>query len=56
MFTVHCPTHRSTVLLGSRSIEELRHGDAGIELHWRCHCGTRGVLRFAADQEVAVAA
>ena len=44
MFAVHCPTHRSQVLLGARAIEELRNTDDGVELAWRCHCGTRGVL------------
>jgi hypothetical protein len=56
MFTVHCPTHRAEVLLGARSIEHLRNTDSGVELAWRCHCGTRGVLRFAALDDAAVAA
>jgi hypothetical protein len=56
VFSVHCPTHRATVLLGARSIEELRSGDHGIELHYRCHCGTRGVLRFGVAEESAIAA
>ena len=56
MFAVHCPTHRSQVLLGARAIEELRNTDDGVELAWRCHCGTRGVLRLGVAQESAVAA
>jgi hypothetical protein len=56
VFTVHCPTHRSTVLLGARAIEDLRHTDDGIDLHWRCHCGTHGVLHLGVSDEAAVAA
>jgi hypothetical protein len=45
MFDVYCPTHEARVLLGSRSIEALVNTDHGTELHWRCTCGTTGVLR-----------
>jgi hypothetical protein len=40
---VHCPTHGSEILLSTRHIESLRNTDHGIEIHWRCVCGTRGV-------------
>ncbi len=43
MFSVHCPRHGSEVLLSSNSIEALRNTERGVELHWRCRCGARGV-------------
>jgi hypothetical protein len=43
MFSVYCPGHRSEILLGRRSIDALRNTGDGIELHWTCRCGTRGV-------------
>ena len=43
MFTVHCTGHRARVLLGPRSIERLVQTDDGINIEWRCHCGTHGV-------------
>jgi hypothetical protein len=59
MFAVYCPTHASQVLLGSRSIERIDNTGEGIDVHWRCHCGTSGVLRFGDHldhADVAVAA
>ena len=56
MFDVFCPRHQSRVLLGARSIEGLAHTEAGIELHFRCHCGHEGVLRFRTTDESAIAA
>jgi hypothetical protein len=44
MFAVTCPGHGSPVLLTTRHIERLANTPAGIELHWRCHCGSSGVL------------
>jgi len=44
MFDVYCNGHQSQVLLGSGSIEALVNTPHGIELHWRCHCGTTGTL------------
>ena len=43
MFSVHCAGHGSRVILGTRAITKLENTDHGIELHWRCHCGTVGV-------------
>jgi hypothetical protein len=42
MFSVHCPQHRSEVLLPERRIESLRNTNAGIEVRWVCYCGHRG--------------
>jgi hypothetical protein len=56
MFTVHCPRHGTRILLGPRRIIALVNTDAGAEIHWRCYCGTTGVLRpAAADAPVPVA-
>lgn len=43
MFTVHCEGHGSRVILGNRSITRIHNTEHGIELHWRCPCGTEGV-------------
>ena len=43
MFSVHCAGHRSRVILSNRQITGLRNTPEGIELHWRCSCGTEGV-------------
>ncbi len=43
MFSVHCPRHGARVLLGLDSIEALVSTPEGIEVHWRCTCGDRGV-------------
>jgi hypothetical protein len=56
MFDVYCPRHQQRVLLGARSIEHLGQTEAGIELHWRCHCGASGTLRFDERHDAALAA
>lgn len=43
MFSVDCPTHGGRVLLSERAIAALVNTDHGIEMHWRCTCGTEGV-------------
>jgi len=43
MFTVHCPQHGALVLLGPDQITGLVSTPCGIELHWECWCGERGV-------------
>ena len=45
MFSVHCPTHGTDVLLPERRIESVRSDDGGHELRWRCWCGTTGTSR-----------
>ncbi len=42
MFTVHCSGHDSRVLLFPEHIEELVNRPDGVELRWRCTCGTTG--------------
>jgi len=42
MFSVHCATHESEVLLSERHITGLRNTDAGIEVHWTCWCRQKG--------------
>jgi hypothetical protein len=46
MFCVHCPRHGTLVLLGPDQIVSLVNTAYGIELHWVCWCGERGVERF----------
>ena len=46
MFTVECPTHGTTVLLGPRRIVSLHHDHAGMTIGWRCTCGTAGTTRL----------
>jgi hypothetical protein len=43
MFAVDCSGHGRRVLLSNRSITRLENTLHGIELHWRCRCGTEGV-------------
>lgn len=43
MFAVHCAGHGSRVILSNRHITNLRNTDHGIELSWRCPCGTEGM-------------
>jgi hypothetical protein len=45
MFTVHCPHHDATVLLGTTHIVAIDSSPTGPVVRWRCHCGTRGALR-----------
>lgn len=42
MLDVFCPGHARVVLLPTEGIEALRHLPDGIEVTWRCSCGTRG--------------
>lgn len=39
---VFCTGHGRVVLLPTEGIEALRHLADGIEVTWRCPCGTRG--------------
>jgi hypothetical protein len=55
MFSVHCAGHRSRVILSNRAITALVNTDHGIELHWRCHCGTTGVELVGALAQPRVA-
>ena len=43
MFSVHCKGHGGLVLLDELAITRLENTAHGIELHWRCTCGTEGV-------------
>jgi hypothetical protein len=43
MFTVDCTGHGTRVLLTNRQITGLVNTPHGIELRWRCSCGTEGV-------------
>ena len=43
MFDIYCPDHGSRILLFANDIEEIRNTERGIEVHYRCTCGYRGV-------------
>ncbi len=43
MFDVYCPDHGSRVLLFSQDIETILNTQKGMEVHYRCFCGHRGV-------------
>lgn len=45
MFSVHCESHGSEVLLTTRNIETIVNDDRGVVVLWRCSCGQRGALR-----------
>lgn len=51
MFTIECPTHRSTVLLSERRIRAIRPSAEGLEVAYECWCGHRG--RFATGRPMA---
>ncbi len=42
MFSVHCPTHGTEVLLSERRIVSIDPAEGGQQLAWRCWCGTEG--------------
>jgi len=46
MFSTYCPGHGSAVLLGPDNIAGIVNGPDGVELHWVCWCGERGVKAF----------
>ena len=48
MFSVHCASHGSPVLLMARNIESVSNDDHGICVRWRCDCGHRGSFRTGA--------
>ena len=43
MFSIYCEGHGSRVILSNRHITALVNTEHGIEMHWRCTCGTEGV-------------
>ena len=52
MFAVFCEGHGARVLLDSNFIEVVVNRVDGIEVHYRCTCGHRGVWQ-AGGEEVA---
>ncbi len=43
MFDIYCPQHGTRVLLDLTSIESIVITTAGLDVHYQCHCGYRGV-------------
>jgi hypothetical protein len=48
MFDVYCSGHRASVLLGPDNILRAVNRRGGVDLHWRCTCGTTGIRHFLA--------
>jgi hypothetical protein len=42
MMSVHCPRRGRKVLLGEGDIVALHNTSHGVEVEWRCFCGTTG--------------
>ena len=55
MFSVHCTGHGGRVILSNRAITSLVNTEHGIELHWRCQCGTEGIELMGALAQPRVA-
>jgi hypothetical protein len=47
MFDVFCSGHQSSILLGPDNILVAVNRADGVDLHWRCSCGTTGVRQFS---------
>jgi hypothetical protein len=45
MFTFQCPRHGAEVLIWSSDIDDIVNTSEGIDVHFHCGCGFRGVLR-----------
>ena len=43
MFSVNCPRHGTTVLLGLTDIDRIDNTSHGIVVHYTCTCGHHGV-------------
>ena len=43
-FSGFCQQRGRNVLLGPDNFRDLRHGERGFELRYRCHCGADGVV------------
>jgi hypothetical protein len=52
MFDVYCSGHRGCVLLGPDNIECAVNRNGGVDLYWRCSCGTTGVRQFVPRRRV----
>jgi len=50
MFDIFCPVEKTRVLLFTANIEMIRNMSEGIEIHYRCHCGHRGVWQTGLRQ------
>lgn len=53
MFSVYCPGHEHEVLLTVSAITGVANTAEGIEVHWRCRCGTTGTWLTGARRPVA---
>ena len=45
MLSIHCPTHKSEVLVTERRIRSMRNTEHGIVMDVECYCGTHVTIR-----------
>jgi hypothetical protein len=56
MFATYCSGHEGRVLLFPEHIEQLVNCADGVEVHWRCTCGTTGIHHISrAERRLAPA-
>lgn len=48
MFVFHCPRHQADVLIWPSDIDGIDNTADGIDVHFHCGCGMRGVLQTGA--------
>ncbi|HSK90352.1 MAG TPA: hypothetical protein VK875_03475 [Euzebyales bacterium] len=56
MFSFTCPRHGAEVMIWTSDIDGIRNTADGIEVHFHCSCGFRGVLRTGAGRRERVLA
>jgi hypothetical protein len=50
MFVFSCPRHGTDVMIWSSDIEAIHNTPDGIDVHFRCSCGVRGILKTGAGR------
>ena len=55
MFAVYCEGHGAGVVLDRRFIDAVTNSLHGIEVHFRCTCGHRGVWHVGGEREQRLA-
>ncbi len=53
IFSVFCPTHDSRVLLTRRNALSFWNAPDGPVVHWKCTCGTEGILTRHGSEAVS---
>lgn len=50
MFSFMCPRHGAEVLVWPSDIDGIRNTPDGVDVHFHCSCGFRGVLQTGAGR------